>query len=316
MRMLVTGATGFVGAAVKRAFERDGADVVGVDVRSAPGVLDLDLADDDQLAGLFSRGGFDVVAHLAASAVGATGLLASARTDPRRAVEVNVGGTVRLLQAAKETGTRSFVYASSTTVYGPAHRYRQPRITEDAALRPTSIYGATKASAEHLGTCFAADTEMSFSALRLPLVYGPDRWYGGALSALYELVAAAEAGEPATFALDSTVTDWIHVDDAAAAFTAIAALDDPAAAYHLVGHTGSTLELAQAIVDLASAGEVKLEPKPIPKDAVFPRLDDSAARQDFGFDPRHADVHAAAASLVPGTRRTAATGSRQNGAAR
>jgi UDP-glucuronate 4-epimerase len=300
MRVLVTGASGFVGAAVKRAFERAGADVVGVDVRQVPGVLDLDLVDDDQLAGLFSGGGFDVVAHLAASSVGAAGLMAGARTDPRRAVDVNVGGTVRVLQAAKETGTRSFVYASSTTVYGPAHRYRQTRITEAAALRPTSIYGSTKAFAEHLGACFVADTGMTFSALRLPLVYGPDRWYGGALSALYELVAAAEAGEPATVALDPSVTDWIHVDDAAAAFTAVAALHDPAAAYHVVGHSGSTLELAQAIVDLSSAGEVRPEPKPVAEDAVFPLLDDSAARRDFGFDPRYADVRAAAESLAPG----------------
>lgn len=299
VRVLVTGASGFVGSAVKSAFESEGADVVGIDVRSAPGVTRVDLGDEAQLARLFSDGGYDTVAHLAASAVGATGLLASARTDPQRAVDVNVGGTVRLLRVARDTGTRSVVYASSTTVYGPAGQYSRRRITEDAALRPTSVYGATKASAEHLGTCMAAETDMTFSALRLPLVYGQNRWYGGALATLYELVAAAETDEPTSFALDPTVTDWVHVDDAAAAFTAVAALTDPAAAYHLVGHSSSTLELGQAIVDLSSAKRVKLEPKLVSQDAVFPLLDDSAARRDFGFSPRYGGVLDAARSLVP-----------------
>jgi nucleoside-diphosphate-sugar epimerase len=313
MRVLVTGASGFVGAAVKHSFEREGADVVGVDVRRARGVLNLDLADEHQIAGLFANGGFDVVTHLAASAVGASGLLASARTDPRRAVDVNIGGTIRLLQAAQECRTRSFVYASSTTVYGPAHRYAQTRISEDAPLRPMSIYGATKASAEHLGCCVAAETDLTFIALRLPLVYGPGRWYGGALAPLYELLATAETGQTATLALDATETDWVHVDDAAAAFTAVAALDNPEMAYHVVGHSGSMLDLGRIIVELFSAHRVELAPKSVPADAVFPLLDDSAARRDFGFSPRYADAQAAAASLVPGERQSATTGSRLDG---
>jgi nucleoside-diphosphate-sugar epimerase len=99
---------------------------------------------------------------------------------------VNVGGTLRLLQAALKHGASRFLYASSTTVYGPAHRYGQDRITEDAALRPMSIYGVTKASAENLGGRIVKGADMTFTALRLPLVYGPDRWYGGALAPLYE----------------------------------------------------------------------------------------------------------------------------------
>jgi nucleoside-diphosphate-sugar epimerase len=307
MRVLVTGASGFVGAAVRRAFQAEGVDVVAVDVRSAPGVVDLDLTDEDRLGVLFADGRFDVVAHLAASAVGAAGLLASARTDPRRAVDVNVGGTARLVQAALESGTRRFLYASSTTVYGPAHRYDDERITEDAALRPTSIYGATKAAAEHLGSCMVADTDMTFTAVRLPLVYGPDRWYGGALAPLYELVGAVQHGTPTSTALDPTITDWVHVDDAAAAFTALAGSEDPRPAYHVVGHSGSMLELASALVKLTGAADVTLEPKPVTEDAVFPLLDDAAARGDFRFDPHYADVLAAAESLVPAEQRRAAT---------
>lgn len=299
MRVLVSGASGFVGAAVKRAYEANGADVVGVDVRSAGGVLDADLADEEQVARLFAGDGYDVVAHLAASAVAASGLMASARSDPRRAVDINVGGTVRLLQAALEHGTSRFLYASSTTVYGPAHRYDADRITEEAALRPMSIYGATKASAEHLGGCMVEGRDMTFTALRLPLVYGPDRWYGGALAALYEVIEAASSGSTATFELDATVTDWVHVDDAAAAFTALAGLDDPEDAYHLVGHSGSTLELGREVTALISAQGIGLQPKEVLEGAVFPLLDDTRARKGFGFSPRYTDVHAAAESLVP-----------------
>ena len=297
-RVLVTGANGFIGASVKRAFEAAGAQVTGVDVRRADGVLDADLADGSQVSRLFEEGPFDVIAHLAASAVGASGLMASARTDPLRAVEINVTGTVRLLGHALETGTTRFVYASSTTIYGAAPGYGTAPIGEDAAMQPETVYGATKVAAEQLGRCLTADSKMGFVALRLPLVYGAQRWYGGTLTPLLEIQSALRAGRPATVAVGTTPVDWLHVDDAARAFLAAATVPSTAAAYHLVGHTGTMRELAEQVLELSPGHQVHLESQPHDPDQAPPLIDDLLARTDLDFAPTCADVRAAARSLL------------------
>lgn len=297
-RVLVTGANGFIGASVKRAFEAAGAQVTGVDIRRADGVLDVDLADDSQVKQLFEEGPFDVIAHLAASGVGAAGLLASARLEPLRAVEVNVAGTARLVGHALESGVTRFVYASSTTVYGATRLYGHARISEDAALEPATVYGATKAAAEQIGRCLVADSDLDFVALRLPLVYGAQRWYGGALTPLLEMASALKEGRPATVSLGATPVDWLHVEDAGQAFVSAATASNTALAYHLVGHTGTMLDLAQQVLDLAPGHEVTLEAQPHDPDEAPPLIDDARARQDLGFVPTYADVRAAAQSLV------------------
>lgn len=297
-RVLVTGANGFIGASVKRAFEHAGAQVTGVDVRRAEGVLDVDLVDSSQVLRLFDDGGFDVIAHLAASAVGASGLMASARTDPVKAVEVNVTGTVRLLEHAKENGAARFIYASSTTVYGPARLYGVDRITEDAALLPGSVYGATKASAEQLGRCLASESDIDFVALRLPLVYGPQRWYGGTLLPLREILSAIRDRKRAPVSVGTAVGDWLYVDDAAQAFVAASEARRPASAYHLVGHTGSMLDLARQLLDLSPDNQIALESDTRDGDQAPPLIDDTLARRDLGFKPIRSDVYSAAESLL------------------
>ncbi|MGH3741257.1 MAG: NAD-dependent epimerase/dehydratase family protein [Micromonosporaceae bacterium] len=308
-RVLVTGAHGFVGAAVARAFRDAGGQVVGVDVRAAPGVVQADLTSESQVARLFESG-FDVVAHLAASGIGAAGLLASARADPMRAVEVNIAASARLLTHARQAGVRRFVYASSTTVYGPASQYGEGRVTESAGLAPATVYGATKAAAEHLGRAMTADSAMDFTALRLPLVYGPQRWYGGALAPLLEFLEVARAGKQVTATLDASPTDWLHARDAAQAFTAVAQAPQPAGVYHLVGHTGSMLELAQRAVELIGAhrrvadgvtdrvaDRVALTAAPAAGGSGPPLLDDTLARRDLGFAPVYADAESAASNI-------------------
>jgi nucleoside-diphosphate-sugar epimerase len=88
------------------------------------------------------------------------------------------------------------------------------------------------------------------------------------------------------------------VDDAATGFTALATLDRAEGAYHLGGHSSSMLELGREIAASTSAHGIELRPKEVPESAVFPLLDDTRARKDFGFSPRYTDVHLAAESLA------------------
>jgi hypothetical protein len=83
----------------------------------------------------------------------------------------------------------------------------------------------------------------------------------------------------------------------------VASLAAPASAYHLVGHSGSALELGRELLDISSADHVLVQPRSVPPDAVFPLIDDNAARRDFGFNPRYASLQDAAESLVTPCKR-------------
>jgi nucleoside-diphosphate-sugar epimerase len=300
-RVLVTGASGFLGEAVRRSLEAAGAEPVPADARPAADVHTVDVCRPEQLDEVMA--GVDAVVHLAAMGVSDQGLVAGADADPARAVRVNVEGFVQVVQAAARHGVRRVVWSSSTTVYGPAAGYPHEPIDETAPLRPTTAYGATKAACEHLGPVLSGRLGIPVVSLRLPMVYGPDRWYGGSQKPLVELTEALRTGTPASVQVWSGDADWIHVADAAGALTDLALVDANGAAYHVVGHRGGLAELADALV--AAAGN----PPSVVVEAVpggapdIPAIDDAALRR-LGFTPRYPDAATGAASYLQ-TERTA-----------
>jgi nucleoside-diphosphate-sugar epimerase len=295
-RVLVTGASGFLGEAVRRSLEASGAQPVATDARPAPDVRAVDVCRPEHLDEVMS--GVESVVHLAAMGVSDQGLVAGADADTARAVRVNVEGFVHVVQAAARHGARRVVWASSTTVYGPAAGYGPEPVDETAPLRPTTAYGATKAACEHLGAVLAARFGIPVVSLRLPMVYGPDRWYGGSQKPLVQLTEALRTGSPATVQAWSGDADWIHVADAADALTDLALVDASRSAYHVVGHRGSLAELASALV--AAAGDPpSAVVEPMPGGAPdIPAIDDAALRHDTGFLPRFPDAAAGAASYL------------------
>ncbi len=179
--VLLTGIAGFIGSHVAESLVRDGWSVRGVDaftdtyasgqkwdnlaeLSRSPSVelVTGDLARDD-LRGLVD--GVDAVVHLA----GEPGVPGSwGRAFPTY-VERNVIATQRLLEAATAAGVRRFVFASSSSVYGPEQR----PLVESAVPRPLSPYGATKLAGEVLVGAYAQQRGLSTVALRYFSVYGP-----------------------------------------------------------------------------------------------------------------------------------------------
>jgi UDP-glucose 4-epimerase len=164
MKILVTGSAGHLGEALVRTLRERGDEVVALDVLGSPfttlrgSIVDRDLARD-------AVRGVDAVLQAA------TLHKPHVATHPKRAfVDVNVTGTLNLLEAAAEAGVRAFVYTSTTSTFGRA--LSPPRgqpaawITEDVRPAVKNVYGATKVAAEDLCELVHAETGMPTLVLR------------------------------------------------------------------------------------------------------------------------------------------------------
>jgi len=220
MRVLVTGASGFIGQLVCASLAREDHEVVAL-VRSAerapagstPAVGDL--RDGDGLRAVVARERPECVIHLAAE-------IASQR-DARLVHEVNVGGTEHLLAACTELPGASprFVFAS-TVVTGEAHG---ALLTEDEPLPVATPYGRSKQECERL----VAASGLPAVVIRPSHVYGPGGWYAE------ELVPRLhQPGRFAVIGSGANLWDVVHVDDVVAAMVLAATSAAPGSTYHVV----------------------------------------------------------------------------------
>ena len=187
--ILLTGAAGFIGSNTATALLQRGDVVVGVDnlndyydparkqanleeVRAeAPDAENFifhrtDIRDEDGIEALFAEHDFDAIVHLAAMA----GVRASIE-DPKLYLDVNLDGTLNLLEATQRHGQPTFVFASTSSVYGRTKVI--PFIESDRADRPLAPYPASKRAAELLGHSYFHLFGQNFTALRFFTVYGP-----------------------------------------------------------------------------------------------------------------------------------------------
>lgn len=205
-----------------------------------------------------------------------------ARDNPYDLVAVNVVGTANVVEVARTHRVRRFVNCSSVSVYGPTSA---GPVTEDTALHPSTVYGATKLAAEHLVTAYVREHGLDAVSLRLSWVYGPNRTTS---CLLRRMIADALGDRP-------TRVDWgadfyrqyIHVDDAAKAL--VAAVDAPSVTrqtYNITGDTYQTLgETAELVRRVLPRADIALAPGKDPGDDVQHRFDISAARQDLAYTP-------------------------------
>ncbi len=185
MNILLTGVAGFIGSHVAEALLARGDTVAGLDnfndyydpsrKRANAALLmpgprftlhEADVRDEEAMARICVRGGFDAIVHLAA--------MAGVRYSIERAplyVDVNVRGTVNLLEAARKAGIPHFVFASTSSVYGRTERL--PFREDDPLGHPLAPYPATKIAGEVMGHAYHNMFGLTFTALRFFSVYGP-----------------------------------------------------------------------------------------------------------------------------------------------
>jgi len=205
VKVLVTGAAGFIGSTVARKLLDRGDEVVGLDNLNAyydPKLKEarlarltpragfrftkLDLADASGMAALFKAERFERVVHLAAQA----GVRYSLE-NPQAYVDSNITGTLNVLEGCRHNGVQHLVYASTSSVYGSTTS--MPFSVHQAATHPLSFYAATKRANELMAHTYAALFRLPVTGLRFFTVYGP---WGRPDMALFLFTKNIIAGKP------------------------------------------------------------------------------------------------------------------------
>jgi len=226
MKILVTGAAGFIGFHLIKALLDQNYMIIGIDnindyydvelknnrlktLKDHPkseyfSFIKLDLADREAMAALFSNHEFDVVVNLGAQA----GVRYSIE-NPNAYMDSNMVGFLNVLEGCRQTNVKHLLYASSSSVYGM--NIKQPFSTNDRVDYPISLYAATKKSNELMAHTYSHLYDIPTTGLRFFTVYGP---YGRPDMAYFSFTRKILAGETIdVFNNGEMKRDFTYIDD-------------------------------------------------------------------------------------------------------
>jgi len=297
-RVVVTGAAGQIGTELVQAL-RDrlgGSRVLATDLRrppeNHPTLADgpfqlLDCTDGPEVSSVVRSHGADTVFHLAAllSAVG--------ESRPQEAYRVNLGGLVHVLEVAREEDVAVFT-PSSIAAFGPE---TPPHDTpQDTVQRPTTMYGVTKVAGELLCDYYHRRFQVDTRGLRYPgLISHSSPPGGGTTDYAVEIFHAAVKGEGFTCFLEpDTQLDMMYMPDAVRAAVELMEADPDRLrhrnAFNITAMQLSPRVLAESLARRLPGFQISYDVDPV-RQAIaesWPRkLDDSAAREEWGWEPRY-----------------------------
>lgn len=296
MRVLVTGAAGFIGSHLVDRLLADGHEVAAVDDLSSGDLANLDRARDGSAPGtyvfhrldvtgpqfpeLVTRWRPEVICHLAAQVS-----VRASVADPVEDARINVLGTVNVLEAARRAGARKVVYTSSVAVYGVPPDLPVP---PDADLAPRSPYGAAKACGEVYLEVYRALHGLDFTTLTLANVYGPRQSPGGEAGVVAIFADALLRGAPTRVYGDGSQTrDYVYVEDVVDAFARACGERGGGRRFDIgTGVQTSDRDLHTLVAEVAGAPD---EPEYAPRrlgDLPAMAVDPRAARDGLGWVPR------------------------------
>ncbi len=288
MKALVTGGAGFIGSNIVRLLLDEGHGITVLDNLSSgyrcnldpfPQVdfVEGDVRDGDVV--LRAAAGVEVVFHLAAS-VGNTRSI----EHPIEDSEINVLGTLRILEAARRGDVRKVVFSSSAGIFG---ELKTLPIREDHPTEPDSPYGASKLAAEKLCLAYAKLYPLACVCLRYFNVYGPNQRYDAYGNVIPIFAHRLLHGRPLTIFGDGEQTrDFVNVRDVARANYKAALAQGVSGAFNIASGTRITINRLAEMMCEAGGIQAAIEHGPPRKGDVRHSLADiSAAREAFGYEP-------------------------------
>jgi UDP-glucuronate 4-epimerase len=294
---LVTGAAGFIGSHLAERLAQSGYRVIGLDnfddcysrdikwdnVRALQATEDFqleqgDIRDATSLARIFSENSISVVAHLAARA----GVRPSLE-QPLLYQDVNIGGTVNLLETSRAYGVRQFIFTSSSSVYGA--NSKAPFSEETNVDSPVSPYAASKAAAELFCRTYNRLYGLPVVVLRPFTVYGPRQ---RPEMAIHRFVRMIDRGEEVTLFGDGTTSrDYTYINDIINGFeAALAYRGETFQVFNLGGGRSIRLGYLLKLIEEALGKKAKTKNCPLPAGELSITLADiSKSHNILGYQP-------------------------------
>ena len=293
MKILVTGATGFLGAFIVTQLLDRKDDVVVFDIKTAPKDLaeypnglpawiEGDIRDCSQVEDLISTHKPEVIINMA-------GLLQfGCMQDPRAAIEVNVLGFSNLLEAAVKNGVRRVVTASSAAVFGG----RQEPPLETSMISPNvTLYGGTKFLNEILSRQYKEKFKLEVTNLRYYGVYGPGEVRSPGMAKVIKDIESIVTGKDVVVDVIQAMdrTHLIYVADAAHATVLAATVPGPLSlAYNIAGIPADFVTFGEMVACLQKihpgCGQVTFKGKGPPRGWY---MDSMLAEKELGFKPHY-----------------------------
>jgi len=287
-KALVTGAAGFIGSNVARLLVEKGYDVVALDNLSTgyrenlEGLRGVRLVEGDvrdTAAVEQATDGASVVFHLAASVGNARSI-----ENPLYDSEVNVLGTLRVLEAARRAGVRKVVCSSSAAIFG---ELKHLPIREDHPCEPDTPYGVSKLAEEKHSLAYAKLFELEVVCLRYFNVYGVNQRYDAYGNVIPIFAHRLLRGEALIIYGDGEQTrDFVNVRDVARANVLAAETKGVSAAFNVASGESITINRLVELMREASRIDLHVEHVPPRKgDVRHSRADISAARAALRYEP-------------------------------
>ncbi|MDA8346071.1 MAG: NAD-dependent epimerase/dehydratase family protein [Thermaerobacter sp.] len=288
MRVLVTGGAGFIGSNTVDLLVSLGHDVSVVDnlvtgsrsnLHPQAAFHEVDVTDDAALQTVFERERPEAVIHLAAQM--------DVRISTRRPVydaQVNILGSLQVIEGAVRVGTRKVIYASSGgAIYGePLYL----PVREDHPVNPLSQYGVTKHTVEHYLYLYAQQRGLAYTALRYANVYGPRQNPAGEAGVIAIFIRNLLLGLQSRIFGDGKQTrDYVYVGDVAAANVAALHAADGMALHIGSGIETTVNELYEQLARILGVRHAARHEAERPGEVLRIALDSSLAAEHLGWRP-------------------------------